>query len=229
LVALENNDLTVAADEFRKASQLAPGNALVHYYLAVVLSKQDKPSDGLQSLKRAMQLGLPEKESTAAEDLEAKLTYSLKRQENLDVSWLKGMWGVSSRREGRLPASACVDTSYREWKLTLSADGDILRGTLTYSLNQSSVHAVSPLYDKGCRSHNYSWLDTWDAVIKRGDSPGKANADFKYVGCNGDCGENGNHWNSWQTVIEKRSDDQIFVNGAENGTQSAFSILSRLK
>jgi tetratricopeptide (TPR) repeat protein len=71
VVALENNDLSVAADEFREALKFAPSKALVHYNLAIVLSKQNNPADGLTSVKKAIQLGLPEKEADEAEDLEA--------------------------------------------------------------------------------------------------------------------------------------------------------------
>jgi tetratricopeptide (TPR) repeat protein len=232
LVALENNDLTVAADEFRQASQLAPTNALVHYYLAVVLSKQDKPSDGLQSLRKAIQLGLPEKESAAGEELEAKLTYALKRLQNLRIDWLNSAWGVSTS-QGAGTAGLCHDAVDREWKLSLSRspDGQSLQGTLTYTHTRTSewapVSPESPVRD--CGRRYFQWVDTWNAVITQADQSGKANADFKYVGCNGACNQEDWRWNSWQSVIEKRGEDQIFVPGQWNGNQAAFTILDRLR
>ncbi len=42
-------------------------------------------------------------------------------------------------------------------------------------------------------------------AIKMAETPGKAKGDFKYVGCNGQCGKNANAWDSFQTVLELRS------------------------
>jgi hypothetical protein len=92
-VALKNNDINAAADELFKAAQLAPQNALVQYYLAVVLKQQNKANEGLNHLRTAMQLGLPAKEKAAADELLAELTYALKLE---PLTSLIGNWALES-------------------------------------------------------------------------------------------------------------------------------------
>jgi len=231
LVALENNDLSVAADEFRQASRLAPNNALIDYYLAVVFSKQGKPSDGLEILRKAITLGLPEKEAAAAEDLEAKLTYDLKRRENLTISWLSGSWGVDKRERENGPT--CYKDMVRSWRLTVSpsSGSETLRGKLTYRFEATAIPFRPESTSSYCYvREQYVWLHTWDVVVTQSDSPGKAKVEFSYIGCEGVCARSANSWNSWQTVIEKRSENEIFVSGAERpGDASSFSILGRVR
>jgi hypothetical protein len=94
--ALKNNDLTVAAEELTKAAELAPRNAMVLYYLAIVQSKQGDVQKGLSNVQQALALGLPKKEQEEAEALEAQLTYRAKTQISLD--YFVGTWGSSRER-----------------------------------------------------------------------------------------------------------------------------------
>jgi tetratricopeptide (TPR) repeat protein len=123
LVALENNDLVVAAEEFREAVTLAPRDALMNYNLAVVLSKQDKPEEALTSLRTAMKLDLPAKEAGEAEDLEAKLTYALKRRQSLNVNWMAGVWSTETSQQSSSDRGDCYKTVVRRWTLELRPSG----------------------------------------------------------------------------------------------------------
>jgi hypothetical protein len=75
-VALDKNDLTVAARELNEAARLAPSNALVWYYLGFVESQRGNPTAAVEHTRRALRLGLPPKEKEEAEQLVAEATYS---------------------------------------------------------------------------------------------------------------------------------------------------------
>jgi tetratricopeptide (TPR) repeat protein len=98
LEALKNNDLESAAEELYKAAELVPKNTLILYNLAVVQAKQGKVQKGLSNVERALELGLPEKEKEAAEELEAKLTFEAKKQTEV-LRTLVGKWGYNSKTD----------------------------------------------------------------------------------------------------------------------------------
>jgi tetratricopeptide (TPR) repeat protein len=75
-VALNNNDLTVAARELNEAARLAPSNGLVWYYLGIVESKRGNSTAAVEHTRHALTLGLPPKETEDAEQLVAEATYS---------------------------------------------------------------------------------------------------------------------------------------------------------
>jgi len=209
IVALENNDLSIAADQFRQALKLAPNNALIYFQLAIICSKQDDPIDGLSNLKKARERGLPEKEASAAEELEAKLTYALEERKQLSLIWLFGQWHAGS------DYSSC---SSFDWDLIIDNETkESLTGKLVYT------------WTYNCNEKYNTHTNSWDARISnRGFPPGSARGDFKYIGCSGDCSRFGVQFNSFQADIEKRGNRQIFVSGQENGDKrTKFSILDR--
>lgn len=79
VVAIEDHNPRVAVDELTKARALDPQNALVHYTLAV-LHKEHDPDEALNSLERALQLGLPGPEKTASTDLRVEILYRVARK-----------------------------------------------------------------------------------------------------------------------------------------------------
>lgn len=79
LEAIKNNDFTTASDELKTAADLAPKNALIWYNLAVVESKKGDSKPALDHLQKAEGLGLPKNLRDDANQLEAKLTYEVKR------------------------------------------------------------------------------------------------------------------------------------------------------
>ena len=80
LEAIKNNDFSTAAGELKAASELAPKNALIWYNLAVVESKKGDSASALQHLQKAENLKLPKNLSNDADELEAKLSYEVKRE-----------------------------------------------------------------------------------------------------------------------------------------------------
>ena len=77
-VALKRGDAGTAVLELLKAVELAPGNSLYQYNLAVVQKERD-PEAALKSVQRARKLGLPATEKEAALNLEAELMYQTRR------------------------------------------------------------------------------------------------------------------------------------------------------
>lgn len=136
-VALKHNDLNVASQELRKAAELAPQNALVHYYLAVVLKQQGGAKEGLQHLHLAMKLGLPVSEKRAADNLLAELTYALKSQPLYDFI---GTW---SREETSKNSGSCTGTVTTKFRMVVSpqvAQGGKLSGDYFVSKNGSTEY-----------------------------------------------------------------------------------------
>jgi hypothetical protein len=84
LEALKKNDLPVALDELKQAAALAPSNALIWYNIAVVESKKGDSKAALEHLHKATSLGLPPSQQNAVDDLDAKLTYDLKKKQLSD-------------------------------------------------------------------------------------------------------------------------------------------------
>jgi hypothetical protein len=81
LEALKDNDFVTAADELTAASKLAPKNALIWYNLAVVESKKgDSAQSALDDFQKAISLGLPKTMKNDADELEAKLSYEVKKE-----------------------------------------------------------------------------------------------------------------------------------------------------
>lgn len=78
-VALKQGDAGTAVSELRKAIQLAPGNSVFHYNLAIAQKKED-PRSALESVRRARKLGLPGSDQDAALTLEAELTYEVEHR-----------------------------------------------------------------------------------------------------------------------------------------------------
>ena len=81
LEALKNNDLDIALQELNSAAELDPKNALIWYNIALVESKKgDSPQSALDHLQKSTSLGLPKTIRNDADQLEAKLSYDLKRE-----------------------------------------------------------------------------------------------------------------------------------------------------
>jgi hypothetical protein len=80
LEAIKNNDLATASDELKEAADLAPKNALIWYNLAVVESKKGDSAPALEHLQEAETLGLPKTLQNDADQLEAKVTYDVKKE-----------------------------------------------------------------------------------------------------------------------------------------------------
>jgi hypothetical protein len=81
VLALKDKNLAVAADEMNAAAKLSPDNALVLYGLAVVEARNQQPELALPSIEKALQLGLPAKESAEAQTLIASIRYAIKKNE----------------------------------------------------------------------------------------------------------------------------------------------------
>ena len=81
VLALKDGNLAIAADEMNAAAKLSPENALVLYGLAVVEARNQQPELALPNIEKALQLGLPEKESAAAQTLVASIRYAIKKNE----------------------------------------------------------------------------------------------------------------------------------------------------
>jgi tetratricopeptide (TPR) repeat protein len=80
LEAIKNNDFSTASDELKTAADLAPKNALIWYNLAVVESKKGDSALALQHLQKAETLGLPKSLQNDADQLEAKLSYEVEKE-----------------------------------------------------------------------------------------------------------------------------------------------------
>jgi formylglycine-generating enzyme required for sulfatase activity len=80
LVALKNNDFDIAEIELKKAAELAPTNAILFYYLAIVEQKHSLLDQALKDVNKALSFGLPKDETAQAEDLLAELTYAVRKQ-----------------------------------------------------------------------------------------------------------------------------------------------------
>lgn len=109
LEALKHDDFATAADELKIASELAPGNALIWYNLAVVDSKQgDSAQSALDHLQKATSLGLPKAMRNDADELEAKLSYQVLRDAKNDAL-LDKLIGLAKQVDSQLgkPLSEC--------------------------------------------------------------------------------------------------------------------------
>lgn len=100
LKAIENGDWPVAEQNLREAARLAPDNALIWYNLAIVESKSnDKIREALDSLHKAISLGLSGKVKDQADDLLVDLTYKAENPAFLGY-WVDQktnlMWTVKS-------------------------------------------------------------------------------------------------------------------------------------
>jgi len=85
LVAMEKGDLVLALRDLREAANLAPGNPLIHYNLAIVLSRQDcRAEEASKSLEKAIKLGLTGAEKQKADDLRVTLTYQKQKDEEAE-------------------------------------------------------------------------------------------------------------------------------------------------
>jgi hypothetical protein len=85
--ALKDGDLDIAYTELAEAYKLARSNALIQYYMAIVLSKDteimnQRPQDVLSWVEGAMKIGLPPKESAAAEELLVSIQYAIRKRES---------------------------------------------------------------------------------------------------------------------------------------------------
>lgn len=87
--ALKNNDLETALRELNAASGLAPKNAMIWYNLAVVESKNGDSAPALEHLKKAETLKLPKNLQNDADEMEAKLTYTLDKDRQKQVEQQK--------------------------------------------------------------------------------------------------------------------------------------------
>jgi hypothetical protein len=85
LEAIKNNDFATASDELKTAADLAPKNALIWYNLAVVESKKSESAPALEHLQKAESFGLPKSLRNDADQLEARLSYDVKRKAKLDA------------------------------------------------------------------------------------------------------------------------------------------------
>jgi len=138
LEALNDHNLGIASQELNRASALAPSNALVRYYLALVQSQQNTPGPALENLTRAMSLGLPQKESDLAEDLLAKLQYQSERAEadgrkptpeklkgiytaKTDYSGTEGLFDFRGSEDWKRAGGSAYEREYWDgWNRTLS-------------------------------------------------------------------------------------------------------------
>lgn len=136
LTALKNNDLDIAAKELEKAAQLAPSNALVQYYLAVVKSQNGRPAEALMNLKRAMNLGLPREQARAADDLLVRLTYESQKGGAGSLSWLIGFWIGEFTSYADYSGPTCFYRGGGKLGMTVREDADhpdLLSGLLVFS------------------------------------------------------------------------------------------------
>lgn len=78
-LALERGDARTAVAEARLAAELDPSNGVFRYYLAVA-QKQQNPRAALENVRRARKLGLKGTDKEAALNLEAELTYEIRRR-----------------------------------------------------------------------------------------------------------------------------------------------------
>ena len=132
LAALEDGDLNAAAENFERASRLAPQNALIRYNLAIVQSKRGENLPAKSNLEAAIALGLEEKTKDEAETLLAKIVYRLEKSSGLarDIAqaWTgRADWHSSFEdgfrweyRADRARVDGCtvtVDTTYQEFEL----------------------------------------------------------------------------------------------------------------
>ncbi len=79
VAALNDGNFAVALKELEKSAALQPQNALIHYNLAIVNQKFDRPRMALISLRHAMQLGLRSAESQVASALLVTLNYEIEK------------------------------------------------------------------------------------------------------------------------------------------------------
>lgn len=84
LRALDEDHERVAIEALRTALELDPAHAMAHYSLARVL-RTASPEDAIAHLDRALQLGLPAKETTASADLRIELLYAAARRRTREV------------------------------------------------------------------------------------------------------------------------------------------------
>lgn len=94
LLALNRDDVSVAAEEMNEAAKAAPQNAVVLYGLAIVQARNRHPEMALPNLENALRLGLPSPEAARAPGLLAAIRYSAKKDEaeQKKVTPLK-LWG----------------------------------------------------------------------------------------------------------------------------------------
>lgn len=179
-VALKHNDLNVALQELREAAKLAPQNALVHYYLAVVLKQQGGAKEGLEHLHLAMKIGLPVSERRAADNLLAELTYALKSQPLYDFI---GTW---SREEASKTSGNCTATITTKFRMVVSpqaAQGGKLSGDYFVSKNGSTEYQGCTFNATGTTLLN-TQIRYKSTLSQDGD---KVRMEMQAGQCSGDC------------------------------------------
>ena len=103
VTAMKDSNFKMALASLEKAAALAPRNGLIHYNLAIVLEKLNQPERGLESVRKAIGLGLPAENQEAANELLVRLTY-LKERISGDVQRFAGTW-VSKQTVDRVNES----------------------------------------------------------------------------------------------------------------------------
>lgn len=76
VATINKGDWQTAKNELQQAEKLAPGNALVHYDLALAYSHTGSPKSAQAELNKALQLGLPPEQKQAGEQLKKQLATS---------------------------------------------------------------------------------------------------------------------------------------------------------
>jgi len=225
LVALENNDFRVAAEEFGEAVRLAPNNGLAHYNLAIVLSKQDRPQEALKSIEKAIDLGLPSREKDTAEDLVARLTYAAKRADAMRPSWLNGNWVFETivQRSTSPHGTYCQNLATRtveRWNVHSESDDNGQNGALTYNVSVSYL-------DPNCSGKHDDYEFTHKFYFAAKSTVVDAvEATLKYSGCTGDCDRSFTRIKDESRVVfRNRSSSEI---GVENPQDLDYLKIPRM-
>lgn len=88
LAALKDDNLDIALKELQEAARLAPANALIQFNIAVVEDKKGDHTRAMDSLRRALTLGLPGELQAQADELRATLTYQNQKR----LTTIVGNW-----------------------------------------------------------------------------------------------------------------------------------------
>jgi hypothetical protein len=175
LLALENHDLRVAADELAIAKRLDPTNALVWFNSAVVLADLS-PTLANKDLKRAEELGLPAVQLKEVSALRSRIDYALaKLRRSIVGTWVAHDVDVDNRD---------YETDF-QWTFRFDA-GNVV-GAFTFTRSAPSSYSS---FSRNCDPRGDAIRQVWrgglevDFLAEDGD----IHIYTRAIQCQNDCG-----------------------------------------